>query len=417
VRILNLVHQSMPEFVGGTELYTRAIGQALAARGHEGGTFARSFALPAGLHSDESDGVRLYRASDGPAGAARRFAATFRAPNLHSLWSQALESFAPDVVLVQHLMGLPVSALELLRERQIPYAITLLDYWWVCANANLLTNAREEPCDGPRAFLNCTACAVSRGGTPAAWAAAPALTAALAARASRLRSALEGARLLVTPSDFVTAWYRDHGAPPRVQTARWGIMPPPAPLPPRRPRSEGTLRLLYVGGLAPNKGVHIALEALTGVQGDWRLQIAGDPAQRPDYVARLHALASPRVEFVGRLDRAAVWAAMAESDIVLVPSLWHETFCLVAHEAVAAGAVLFASQMGALPEAIRDGHGGRLLPAGDVKAWRSALQAALDDRAWLESMRASAPRVRLFDEHVDDLLALYARSLWGAAAE
>jgi hypothetical protein len=52
-----------------------------------------------------------------------------------------------------------------------------------------------------------------------------------------------------------------------------------------------------------------------------------------------------------------------------------------------------------------------------VKAWRSALQAALDDRAWLESMRASAPRVRLFDEHVDDLFALYARSLWGAAAE
>ncbi|MGL4651835.1 MAG: glycosyltransferase, partial [Caldilineaceae bacterium] len=101
----------------------------------------------------------------------------------------------------------------------------------------------------------------------------------------------------------------------------------------------------------------------------------------------------------------------------VVPSLWHETFCLVAHEAVAAGAVPFVSAMGALREVVRDGQNGRLLPAGDVASWRAALQDAVDDRAHVETMRARLPRPRLFAEHVDSLVALHERALQPASTE
>jgi len=410
LRILNLVHQYLPEHVGGTELYTQALSRALVNTGNEVGIFYRSFNLPDGLHQRREEGITHFAASDGPTGATRRFLDSFHAPRLQTLWEGVLDDFKPDLVLVQHLMGLPFSCLELLRRRNLPYVITLLDYWWVCANANLLTNHDEQPCNGPNRYLNCTRCAIARAGHQAAWLAAPAATGALALRAAQLRRAMAGARLLLTPSDFVTQWYQAHGAPAQIRTARWGIMPPENGIP-KRPSSttDRPLQLLYVGGLAPNKGVHVVLKALQDVRGEWTLRIAGDTSKHPEHVRSLQELASPRVTFTGTLDRAGVWQAMAESDIVLVPSLWHETFCLVAHEAVAAGAVLYASAMGALSEAITDGHGGRLLPAGDVAAWRTAIQQAVDDRAYVAKLRAGRPAIRRFPEHADEVSNLLHR--------
>lgn len=417
MRILQLVHQYPPEFVGGSELYTQALGRALVARGHTVGVFTRTYAGAPGLARAAADGMSIFRAGDGPAGATRRFADGFRNPALLAHWQAALDAFAPDAVLVQHLLGLPVACLSALRARNIPYIITLLDYWWMCANANLLTNYAEHACDGPRAYLNCAHCAVARTGTAAAWPAAPAAAAALAWRAARLRTAMAGARLLVTPSDFVTQWHRAHGAPALVQTVRWGVMPPPGGLPAHEPPAPGEpLRLLYVGGIAPNKGLHVALQALQQLRGAWRLRVVGDLTQHPAHVAQLRALAGSQVEFCGPLGREAVWHALAASDIALVPSLWHETFCLAAHEAVAAGAVPFVSNMGALRELVTDGVNGRLLPPGDVAAWAAALQQAIDDRPALEAQRRALPAPRLFAHHVDDLTELHARVLGAVAA-
>ncbi len=405
MRILQLVHQYPPEFVGGVELYTQALGQALVARGATVGVFTRTYSGTTSLQRSDEAGITLLRAGDGAVGATRRLLDGLRNPRLLAQWQAALDAFAPDAVLVQHLMGLPDGCLALLRARGIPYVVTLHDYWWICANANLLTNYSARPCDGPRAYLNCAHCAVARAGTPLAWPAAPAAAGLLARRAARLRRALAGARGLVAPSDHVRNWYAAHGVATPLQTVRLGVMAPAAGLPEHRPAAPGDpLRLLYVGGLAPNKGLHVALQALQGVHGAWQLHVVGDPAQQPAYAAQLQALAGPQVAFLGALGRAQVWAELAASDILLVPSLWHETFCFAAHEAVAAGAVPFVSQMGALREVVRDGIDGRLLPPGDAAAWTAALQQALDDRAWLEGLRRALPPARTFAQHVEELL-------------
>ncbi len=411
MRILHLVHQYMPEFVGGTELYTQALGRAQRRQGHEVGVFVRRYDGSRGLllsHEAET-GARLFEAGAGPATPTGRFLSTFGSRLLEAQWRASLDQFRPDLVHVQHLMGLPAALLDHLHDRQIPYLVTLLDYWWVCANANLLTNFDEQPCDGPRAYLNCARCAVARSRRRAAWLAAPAAVGGLAWRAARLRRLLERAEALLAPSDFVRGWYAAHGAPEeRLHTTRWGVMLPEGG-PPAHSPSQGPLRLLYIGGLAPNKGVHVVLEALRSVQGAWELAVAGDEAQHPAYAGLLRSLAGPNVRFLGALGREQVWQALARADVVVVPSLWHETFCLVAHEARAAGAVVFASRMGALTEAIRHDVDGLLLPPGDLPAWRAALQRAVDDRAGVETLRARIEPVRTFDAHVQQVEAHYAQ--------
>lgn len=407
MKVLNLVHQYLPEFVGGTELYTQALTHALAQRGWQTGIFHRAYRDGRALSVDRITNIPIFSAAAGTLSYSQRFLATWRHALLHAHWVAALDAFQPDLVHVQHLMGMPISLLDVLRERRIPYVVTLLDYWWLCANANLLTNYDHSPCNGPQAYLNCTHCAVARTATNAAWSAAPVLWGLLVDRSRMLKKGLNDAAALLAPSEFVRRWYADHGAPTHnLLTTRWGVIPPETELVAHR-QSGVAVDLLYVGGLAPNKGVHIVLEALNGVRGNVTLVIAGDLSTNPDYVAQLRQIADARVTFLGRLNRKEVWQSMANADAVVVPSLWHETFCLVAHEALTAGAPIIASSMGALTETVRDGVDGLLLPPGDSNAWRQAIQELVDAPAKLQMLRSKVAPPRIFDEHVEQVESVY----------
>ena len=69
----------------------------------------------------------------------------------------------------------------------------------------------------------------------------------------------------------------------------------------------------------------------------------------PAYVASLRANAGPGVRFFGALTHAQVWDILDQIDAVAVPSLWYETFSLIAHEAFAAGRPVIASGLGRWP--------------------------------------------------------------------
>jgi len=399
VRVLHLVHQYPPEFVGGVEHYTQSLAQALAHRGWKTAVFHRTDTADQQLTMRRDGDVTLFAASAGALTPTRRFLTTWRQPRLHVHWQQALTHFQPDLVHVQHLMGLPTSLMHELIERRIPYLITLHDYWWQCANANLLTNYAETACSGPRAYLNCTHCAVARFGAPWAWGAAPVLWPLLAERTHRLRPLLAHAAVLLTPSEFVRRWYAEHGAPTdALRAAPLGVTPPVVSVAPATARDG--VQLLYIGGLAPNKGVHVVLEALRSVTGDLRFAIAGDTDAQPAYVAALRQLADARVTFLGRLSRPQVWDALAAADLVVVPSLWHETYCFAAHEALTAGVPVLASTMGALTEAIDDGVNGQLLPPGDVTAWQMTIQRYVAAPARLADLRRRVAPALPFTEHV-----------------
>ena len=56
MRILHIVHQYPPEYMGGTELYTQTVAQAAAALGHTVTVFARTAGSGAGVRTDQEAG-------------------------------------------------------------------------------------------------------------------------------------------------------------------------------------------------------------------------------------------------------------------------------------------------------------------------------------------------------------------------
>lgn len=150
--------------------------------------------------------------------------------------------------------------------------------------------------------------------------------------------------------------------------------------------------VLAAGRLVRNKGFDLLIDAwasLPAHAADVALVIAGDG---PD-LARLEgmAAASPaadRIEFVGRLSREDLASTMRAATAFVLASR-AEAFPLVVLEAMAAGTPVVASAVGGVPEIVRDGDTGLLVPAGDAAALTDALVHVLTDEA-AASRRAAA---------------------------
>lgn len=412
MRILNIVHQYLPEQVGGTELYTHWLARGVQQGGHQVAVFTRRNRTGQGWEKQGDDLAPIYAAWAGELTPTQRYLASFHQPALVAAFNEVLDDFRPDLVHVQHLLGLPVGIIDLLQARRLPYAVTFHDFWWLCANANLLTNYSGKNCGGPVAHLNCTRCVIARAPHAAAWVAAPAILGSLYWRNHLLRKILQGAAKLIAPSDFVKSWYVAHGVnPTRLHVLASGVEQPPATLAVRRRHTGEPVRLLYLGGIAPIKGIHIILEALRQVQGAVELWVAGDLAFDPVYTKQLRQTAAqwlaPQVKFLGRLDRVAVWETLAQVDALVAPSLWQETYCFVVREAFAAGVPVIASDIGALHEAVRHNVDGLLVSPGDVPAWRATLQSVVDHPARLEHLRSAIRRPLDWEAHTAQVLRLY----------
>ena len=418
MRILHLVHQYPPEFVGGTELVTETLAGEQVKQGHRVSVFYPSPAarqdVLAGKSSSET-GVRVYAApmAGEESSRTRIFLNTFREPDLSAAFGRVLAETQPDLVHIQHLMGLPASLVRQIRQANVPYVVTLHDYWFPCANAQLLTNYDQTVCAGPRWWVNCGRCTLARAGRDSRLL-GPALAPLLAARARLLRPVLAQAAAIIAPTHFVRQTYAELGLPSdKITVIPHGIEPPPEPASPKSSHRPGTLNIAYVGGIAHQKGVQVLVEAVNGLPEEGvTLTVYGNLDSHPDFAARLQALARhPGIRFPGRVARDALWAGLAEADVLAVPSLWYETAALVIQEGFAAGLPVLASDLGALRERVQDGVDGLLLPAGDVAAWRKALRRLRDEPELWSQLRRGIRPVRTLDENVADIMDIYAQVL------
>jgi glycosyltransferase involved in cell wall biosynthesis len=410
--ILHLLHQYLPDHVGGVELYASWLTAAQRRQGEEVHIFHRRSAVNEGLAQRMEDGVTVWSAWYGCFAPTQRLLSTFYNPTLHRYFEQVLDQIQPEIIHIQHLLGMPVTFITALRARRIPYVVTLWDFWWVCANAQLITNYSDELCNGPRAYLNCARCALARAGRPQFPPAFPLLAAPLARRAQQLRQILAGAARVIAPAHFVQNWYAEWGAP----TANMIVAPPgldyPADLAQRRGnRANGLLRVGYIGGIAPQKGVHVVVEAfsklLQPLSQSAELWIAGDLTFDPVYTNNLKQMANNQTRFLGRLNRPEIWQMLLDIDLLVVPSVWYETFAFVISEAFAAGIPVIASNLGVMADRVRHEIDGLLIPPNDADALSDALRRFLTDAKLRDQLRQGVRPPLTTQEHLNELTAVY----------
>ena len=162
-------------------------------------------------------------------------------------------------------------------------------------------------------------------------------------------------------------------------------------------------------------GIDVLIKAFSKVnkssKRDVRLKIAGDGPNR----AALEKLAnelgiSEYVEFLGWLDFDYISEFYKSLDIFCVPS-YSESFGVVAVEAGAASLPTVVSNVGGLPEVVRDNETGFVVQAGDVEAFASKLMSLVNNDGIRETLgKAARKRIESnyqWKSNVDDMSKYY----------
>jgi glycosyltransferase involved in cell wall biosynthesis len=148
--------------------------------------------------------------------------------------------------------------------------------------------------------------------------------------------------------------------------------------------------LLSVGRLEQNKGLHVLAAALAQLPDlPWHWVVAGDGPYRSrleSFVA--DAGLAARTRLCGRVDDATLHAWYEAATVFVHPTLY-EGSSIVTLEAMAHRRPVVATEAGGLPDKVRPGQSGWLVPPGDVTALAAAVRSALIAPEALPAMGAA----------------------------
>lgn len=450
MRILQVTNGFPPTATAGVEQYTHQLGRGLSAH-HDVRIFCRESAphhADYDLLDDDFDGLPVRRVVNHfqHASQIRDFYVDRR---IESIFLQTLREWQPDLIHFQHCIGLSASLLDIAARTEIPHLLTLHDYWFICSRVQLL-HRRGHICPGPIANVDCHDCTVSpddffrplkgtwlyhllrsrlndytkRRILGALSRVTPSLPVARPERASSpyrerdryMLSLLRNIPLILTPSQFVKDLYVQHGVPEsRIQVLPLGLeLSPWRVASPNKPNPGNGLRVGYLGSLLRHKGVHILVRAFHRLQASGAtLHVYGFAMPGDPFIGKLRRLVNqdPRVKLMGRYHQKNLPDILSRIDVVVIPSLWHETFSIVAREALLSGTPVVAFKIGALSEVIDSEQNGLLVPVGDTDALRDALHRLSTDPGLLARLRdgalLSAKRIKNMDDHVHEVDLIY----------
>lgn len=155
------------------------------------------------------------------------------------------------------------------------------------------------------------------------------------------------------------------------------------------------LKILYVGNVISQKGLHVLLEALERMdRGSFRLTVAGRLDMEPVYVKQIRrqitrSHSGQSIQFSGPLNSTELTACYLENEILVLPSV-NEAYGIVYIEAQGFGLPVIGTLAGGAVEIIQHGENGYLIEPGDSKTLSELLTALNYDRDLLKLMGGNA---------------------------
>jgi len=378
---------NLHRYGGGADAMAEGTARLLSRKGHESILLTR-------------DSRELGR---GGLGKARAFVCGFYSRSGRRIMTAALEEHAPDLV---HVHGVyPFFSpwiLQDCRRARVPVVLACHDYRLTCPTAvHLCHDAICESCLGGREYWcflkNCRNNRLESLGY-----------ALRSMVARKWRLFLDNVTIYTTPSEFVKRRLTDAGLPHQRIIA----LPNMVPVPDAAVDPSANNYIVYVGRFSPEKGIDTLL-ASAGTTG-LRVRLAGDHSPMNDAVAT----APSNVEFMGRMKPNEVGALYQHARFAVLPSLWFETFGLVAAEAMSYGLPVIASNIGGLTEVVDHGVTGFLTEPGDAGDLARKMKL-LWDRPELCRKMGQAAREKVIREYSEDvyykrLMAVYEQAVGSA---
>lgn len=286
----------------------------------------------------------------------------------------------PDLVHTNALAGFSAAIWSTVKSAFLPLVHTLWDHYLMCLRSTMFR--RGDNCD--------SICWDCRG---------PAL---VRRRLSRQPD------MVISNSQAVLERHQSRGyfegTPCRVIHNAY---PAPEETPDPSSASSDTFTIGYLGRLDEPKGVEFMLETLSGnLKSGWTVKVAGTGKENYERGLR-RRFSDSDVDFLGYVE----WFDFLPSvDVLVVPSLCHDTLPRTIFEAFHFGVPVVGARRGGIPEAIRDGETGLLFDPDEPDELIHCLERLERDEALQENVSRRARATTeyfLEDRMVDEYEACY----------
>lgn len=328
----------------------------------------------------------------------------------HRLNDASLRAFArqlliqeqPDLLHVGHAMR-TAEFVHVAIELQIPYLLTLTDYWLICPRSTLLTESATI-CAGPQDGQHCRiACPKQVDPT------------IVRQRSRPAQQLVSQAACVVAPSQFLATKVQATLGQCTLMQIPYGVDNARLPLNTRRYPNTEPLIFMFAGSLVSSKGIHLLVRTFQRLPTPAiRLEIYGSGILA--HQLQEQAQGDERISFGGVFDKSQMGTILSRVDVVVIPSLWHENLPLIMQEAQAAGVPTLVSDVGGMTECVTDGVNGFTFRMGDGADLQRKMQMIIDQPELLneikENMRNPKPgqyRVTSLEEEATLYLEEYAK--------
>lgn len=375
MRILSISAFYPPYVIGGAEICAKNLTEWFAANGHEAAVLTTAPTPEHQAWDMPYEGYRLYRVGTShiyPVFQAST-APEWKKPIWHlqdlydprneKAFERVIEEFKPDFIHIHWIQGLGYNGLKVIARYDIPTAITLHDLAYVCVKTTMFRGTDE-------CVEQCGTCRFSAKAKLGMLREIPRLGFISPSRAN-----LDKVSALLPIADY-----------PNFHILNPNIYPEPRVT----HESSEKVRLLFVGRLENTKGITFIIELLEQLADDYDFSLMVLGKGPEEEALRQRFGHHDWLTIAGHVPLQQVSDAMAESDLLLVPSLWAENSPGVVFQALGVALPVMGSDKGGLPELIEPGVNGFLVPPGDVDLWRDALVSVLSEPRQLGALRANA---------------------------
>lgn len=445
MKVLQVLQDFPPYNYAGVETYTYNLCKELSRR-HKVSVFhrlnnPRQKEYEINLRQD--NGVEIYSINN-------TFKQCYSLENLYlnediaDRFDGVLDKVKPDIVHIQHLIFLSASIVERVKRRGIPIVCTLHDYWFICHQWHFLKKGIGL-CD-KNDSSECIECIAEQLN--------------IEKRSKQIYSLLKK----ILPSQLINmlknqyvgwqrlkrdeSWYKDkiesrdkymHKicsmidvfiAPSQYimnQYVKFGILQDkikpmkyfiPARLFEGFKKKDSDERVFgFIGTILPAKGVDVLINAFKMIESSKaELRIYGKIASYHGfeyYPSFLKGIAKDyRIRFMGGFNHNKIAEILSEIDVLIVPSVWRENSPLVIHEAILSRTPVVASDIGGIPELIKDGINGFLFRPNDSYDLCVKMKLFIDNPSFIKSMAQNMSCVRDMEKNTKELEGVYQNLLF-----
>lgn len=300
---------------------------------------------------------------------------------------KALDDFKPDIVHLNNFQRqLSASIIKPIKKRNIPIVFTAHDLQAICPNKTMLDSQIKicEKCKGGL-YKNCIKKKCIKNSK------LKSILGAIENSYYRIKKIYkEQIDFIITPSEFYRKKFIEDGINDNKIVSIHNFISIPA----NENRNIGDYAI-YFGRISEEKGIFNLIEAFSRTK-QGKLYFAGTGPDEEKLIRKTNKLEiAERVKFLGYLQQNELKKYIDNSRFAVLPSIWYDNCPYSVLETLGQGKTILGSNIGGIPELVKDGVSGLIFKFNDINDLTNKLDEMYNNDGLIRKLSNNAKKQAL----------------------